>query len=373
MMLRFVCIMYVSSSWAVEVIVANIQKRVSADGKASYRVRVRIKGQPVQSATFKRLTDAKHWAQDVESGIRAGTFFPKAKERERTVGDLINRYLERVLPQMSKSAQLKRGPQLEWWRGQIGPVALKDVSRRQLGEARDLLLETPTPFGKPRSPSTVVRYMAAMSHVFTWAIQWDWLDENPMKSVKKPKEPRGRVRFLSDVERDRLLEACHARPNPYLHTVVVIALSTGMRKGEILNLTWDDVDFERRRFILQHTKNGERRAVPMVGPALEVMVEHRKRYGMPETLVFPGKLHRDRPMDLRAPFVTALKHAGIENFRFHDLRHSTASYLAMSGASLAEIAEVLGHKTLSMVKRYAHLTEGHTESVMERMNAKFLG
>jgi integrase len=222
--------------------------------------------------------------------------------------------------------------------------------------------------------------------------EWGWLEDSPMRKVSSLTEPRGRVRFLGedtispdgetiDGERTRLLKACQESSNPYLYPVVVLALSTGMRQGEIMGLSWDDVDLHQGRITLHETKNGERRVVPLVGKALELLKEHAKvrRIGTP--LLFPGKvkMHRPgevatyKPIDLRAPWLAALKAAGIEDFRFHDLRHSTASYLAMNGASLAEIAEVLGHKTLQMVKRYAHLSEAHTASVVARMNERIFG
>ena len=124
--------------------------------------------------------------------------------------------------------------------------------------------------------------------------------------------------------------------------------------------------------ILHETKNGERRILPLTGHALELMKEHSKIRQLNCDLVFPGKDFK-KPIDLRTPFETALKRAEIENFRWHDLRHSCASYLAMNGASLAEIAEVLGHKTLSMVKRYSHLSEAHTSKVVARMNEQIFG
>jgi integrase len=202
-----------------------------------------------------------------------------------------------------------------------------------------------------------------------------------MRKVTKPKEPRGRVRFLCEDttspdgktlegERTRMLRACQGSSNPYLYPVVVLALSTGMRQGEIMGLKWDDVDLHQGRITLHETKNGERRVVPLVGKALELLKEHGKVRRIDTPLVFPGRVKATKPIDLRAPWVAALKEAGIEDFRFHDLRHSTASYLAMNGASLAEIAEVLGHKTLQMVKRYAHLSEAHTAGVVASMNAR---
>jgi len=153
---------------------------------------------------------------------------------------------------------------------------------------------------------------------------------------------------------------------------VLLALSTGMRRGEILSLTWDDLDPERRTIILQDTKNKERRAVPLVGVAYRLLRDLRKSRSNESDLLFPGS-DPERPVDIRKPWETALKRAEIKDFRFHDLRHSAASYLAMSGASLPEIAGVLGHKTYQMVKRYAHLSDQHTVAVVERMNEKIFG
>ena len=241
-------------------------------------------------------------------------------------------------------------------------------------------------------PATVNRYLAALSHAFNVAVnEWGWLEDSPLRKVKKPIEPCGRIRFLSDDkadsngktidgERTRLLKACKASNNSYLYTVVVLALSTGMRRGEVMGLTWDDVDLHQGRITLYETKNGEIRVVPLVGKALDLLKEHSKVRNLKTSLLFPGKPTRDgdgkvnyKPVDLRAPWMTALDKAKTEDFRFHDLRHSAASYLAMNGASLAEIAEVLGHKTLQMVKRYAHLSEGHTAIVVESMNQKIFG
>jgi integrase len=220
--------------------------------------------------------------------------------------------------------------------------------------------------------------MAALSHAFTIAVrEWGWIEDSPMRKVTKPKESRGRVRFLSDEERNRLLKACRESSNPYLYPVVVLALSTGMRRGEIMDLTWDKVDLSRGRAILHETKNGDYRAAPLAGHALELLKELAKVRRIDSNLLFPSKEIQpqkpQKPVDLRDPWDAAVERAGIHDFRFHDLRHSAASYLAMNGASLSEIAEVLGHKTLQMVKRYAHLSEGHTASVVASMNQKIFG
>ncbi len=355
---------------------ANIEKRVSNDGKTSYRVKIRLKGYPSQSATFERITDAKKWTQQTESAIREGRHFKTTEAKRHTLVDLIDRYCRDVLP--AKKSAKDQAQQLAWWKSEIGSYALADVTPSLLAECRDKLGREITVRNKPRSPASVVRYIAALSHAFTIAVkEWGWLEDSPMRKVTKPKESRGRVRFLSDDERIRLLKACKESSNPYLYTVVVLALSTGMRQGEIMGLTWDVVDLNQGRAILHETKNGERRAVAITGHALELLKELSKVRRIDSNLLFPSKeitpQKPQKPMDLRAPWETAVKKAELEDFKFHDLRHSAASYLAMNGASLAEIAEVLGHKTLQMVKRYAHLSEGHTARVVQSMNDKIFG
>ena len=146
--------------------------------------------------------------------------------------------------------------------------------------------------------------------------------------------------------------------NSSLYTIVVLALSTGARRGELLSLHWSDVDLTREMLTFRKTKNGETRAVPLTGYALDVLSQRAQSRRRDTTLVFPNSTGT-RPMSIREAFEYAVQRAGVMNFRFHDLRHSAASYLAMGGASLAEIAEVLGHKTLQMTKRYTHLTESH--------------
>ena len=239
-----------------------------------------------------------------------------------------------------------------------------------LAEARDKLARGVTVRGAVRSPSTVNRYLAALTHAFAVAVrEWGWCDDNPLRKVTKPKEPRGRVRYLGDDERGRLLEECRKSESPDIYCAVVLALSTGARRMEILGLRWGQVDFSRRAITLLETKNSEIRSLPLVGHASDLMAERAKVRRIDTDLVFPGRL-RGRPVDLRTPFETALKRAGIEDFRWHDLRHSCASYLAKSGVSMLEIAALLGHKSLAMTQRYAHLSETHIAAVVEAMNQK---
>jgi integrase len=165
-------------------------------------------------------------------------------------------------------------------------------------------------------PATINRYLAALSHVFTIAVkEWGWLEHNPMLKVSKMKEPRGRVRFLSDEERHRLLQAAKESDNPYLYLIIVLCLSTGARKMEILSLRWKDVDLSRGMIILHETKNNERRSLPLTGFALELMKSHSKIRQLTTNLVFPSK-NLKKPMDIRQPWETVLKKAEITDFRF---------------------------------------------------------
>jgi integrase len=353
---------------------ANVEKRTTPNGEITYRVKVRLKGYPVQSATFERLTDARKWAQQTETAIREGRHFKTTEAKKHTLREAIDRYLQYVMPTKPRSERCQVG-QLVWWKDNIGDYSLADTSPALIAQYRDKLADGDIINEKrvPRSAATVNRYLAILSHIFTIAVkEWGWVEENPLRKVTKMKEPRGRVRFLSDDERKNLLAACKKSDSPCLYIVVVLALSTGARRMELLGLHWKDVDFTRGVITLHQTKNGERRVLPLAGHALELVKEHSKIRQLNSDLVFPGKNLKD-PVDVRTPWETALKRAEINDFRFHDLRHSAASYLAMNGASLAEIAEILGHKTLQMVKRYAHLSDSHTSKVVASMNEKIFG
>lgn len=344
---------------------ATIEMRTTKAGKTHYRVDVHLKGQPRARATFHRLTDARKWAAQTEAAIREGRYFKSAEAKRHTLSEAIDRYIAEVLPRKPKSIK-KQSAQLEWWRGQLGDLVLADVTAPRIAEARSALQDAD---GKAASSATVNRYCAVLSHLFSVAQrEWHWAQDSPFTEVARLKEPTGRVRCLSkDVELPALLKACAKHPDPNVYDAVILALSTGARKGEILGLRWPDVDFERGQLTLRDTKNGETRAVPLTGHARERMEARARLRRFDCNYVFPCK-SKPVPADIDRPFSEARDKAGIEDFRFHDLRHSAASYLAMSGASLAELAAVLGHKTLAMVKRYSHIGEQHTAAIVRRMN-----
>ena len=350
---------------------ATIIKRLDANGKPYYTARIRLKGYPEQISTFPRITDAKKWATVTEAAIKEGRHFKTVEAKKHTVDEMIDRYLTGA--KLTKVQDDHTGLHLRRWKAEIGYMLLADVNADAITLIKEKLLNEEFR-GKPRSPTTVLRYMASLSTVFTTAVRdWAWLEDSPMKNIKKPTAARGRVRFLSDDERERLLIACQESRNKLLYMCVILAISTGMRQAELFGLKWADVNLKERYIILHETKNGERRRVPLAGLVLELLQEHAKVRRLDTPLLFPGIKNPLTPIDLQTPWETARKNAGITDFTWHDLRHCTASYLAMNGASLAEIAEILGHKTLQMVKRYAHLSDGHVSSVIESMNAKIFG
>jgi integrase len=215
------------------VTMATIDKRVYPNGSISYRVRTRLKGYPQQVATFPNKTQAREWAGKIEAALREGRYFPTSEAKRHTLAELVDRYVRDVLPLKPKNAQTQR-QQLVWWKTQLGDYRLSEVTPARIVDCRDRLLNTPKPNGKRRSNATVVRYLAVLSHAFSVAMkEWGWVDDNPLRKVTKPKEPRGRVRCLEQSDREALLEACAASTCALLYPVVVLAISTGMRRGEI--------------------------------------------------------------------------------------------------------------------------------------------
>lgn len=231
---------------------------------------------------------------------------------------------------------------------------------RYLHEITPLLIEK---FKIERSkevmPATVNRALSCLRAIFNKAIKWGkFHDANPVSGVAFFKEPPGRVRFLEKEEIIKLLNNC----NDYLKPVVIVALNTGMRRGEIYYLKWHDIDFKRDIIHLYQTKNGEKREVPMNEAVKAALIKVKKN---PES---PYVFHNDdgRPYyNLRKSFFTACKKAGIIDFRFHDLRHTFASQLVMSGVDLNTVRELLGHKSLEMTLRYSHLSQDHKKRAVD--------
>ena len=344
---------------------ATITSRPDKNGKPRFTATIRLKGYPTQTATFSRKTDARKWVQDTESAIREGRHFKTTEAKKHTLAEMVDRYIKEVAS--TKLKDCNTGTYTKFWKSELGTYALADITPPMLAQCRDKLLVN-------AAPATVGRYLAGLSVIFNQAIkEWQWLEDSPMRKINKPSLPRGRTRFLSDTERDALLAACKLSRNKLLYMAVVTSLSTGMRRGEQLNLRWKDVNLKEGYLILHETKNGTVRRVALSGLCLQLLTHASKVRLLCTDLVFPSQPNPTQPANLRPAFDKALERAGIVDFHWHDLRHSCASYLIMNGASLNEVAEVLGHKTLIMVQRYAHLSDSHMSNVVSSMNSKIFG
>ena len=213
--------------------------------------------------------------------------------------------------------------------------------------------------GKPISKSTLNREFTFLKTMFNLAVEWGWLPENPARLMKTLKGEKARMRFLTGDEIHRLID-CAA---PDLKPVIITAVSTGMRRGEIFNLKWKDVDFEHGFIKVEKTKNQERRDIPIdtyLSATLKGLRESRKKG---EFVFLQKKGNSLTNTFIKRNFKVAKEKAGIDDFRFHDLRHTAASLFASGGSDIMSLKNLLGHKTLAMTQRYAHLMpEAHEKT-----------
>jgi integrase len=231
---------------------------------------------------------------------------------------------------------------------------------------------------KGNKPARANRLLATLKHMFTKAVEWEMVEEATLKRIRKGKfleENNRRLRYLSKEECQALINACDS----HLRPIVICALHTGMRKGEILGLTWDRVDLKHGFILLDNTKNGERREIPIDVTLRETLLElsqgtkeRPRRIDIPSVFYDPanGKAYKD----VKRSFHSACRRAKITDFRFHDMRHTFASHLAMSGqVDLSTIKELLGHKTLTMTLRYAHLSPLHMAKAVNVLDSVLSG
>ncbi|MGH3429196.1 MAG: tyrosine-type recombinase/integrase [Mycobacteriales bacterium] len=333
------------------------------------------------------MKEARAWASSVEASIREGRHFPHAASRRTSFDALAKDYIETALTEFDEKEKGTRVRQLDWWAKQFAGLSLAEVSADRISKARDALGAESFAKGKvrvvrrtgeiivpkeyKRTPATVNRYLATLSHTLSFAVkERRLLERNPVGDIRRKREPRGRTRFLSDEERTALLEACAKSDWTPLRTLVLLAITTGARKGELIGLRWVDADMKSGRALVREAKNGEQRTLPLAGKALEALHALKLKGSARSEYVFPNRSGHPGPFEhFDSYWYEALETAGIDGFRFHDLRHTTASMLAAQGCSLLEIADVLGHKTLAMVKRYSHLVVDHKARVIERLIA----
>lgn len=319
-----------------------------------WQVQVRVKGQAT-SKSFRTKAEAKAWAREQE--IKLERRHAVVKE---TLGDVIDLYLENCSPNKYKENCL------EWWRSQLGKYRLEELRKADFLAARKRLQAMTSRKGQPLAPATVNRRMAAISSVLSLAVEeWALIENNPARVQSLP-ENNKRDRVLTDAELTLLIDKCRTSSEPALLPLVLCAVASGARAGELIGLSRGDLDLDRGIAIARDTKNGDTRVVPITGAALSALRDYLNAHPViGNGLVFRN--HRGSYFHYRRAWDKARLAAGLDDLRFHDLRHCAASNLARSGASLAEIGAVLGHRTAETSKRYAHYVTEHISQLGETM------
>jgi len=304
---------------------------------------------------------------------------PQQQSRARlTCAEVIDGYATQY-----GGADAYRMAALMFWRSEIGELYLDELTVEVVGDALDRFAAAPSqrfvgrnakgePIYRslgPRKPATINRTKASLSAVVQWAKRKRIAPRgfiNPCREVPAEHEDNRRCRYLSPAERDRLLKSARCSTWSKLYALVLMALTTGARRGELLRLRWRDIDLVAKTAALATSKNGEPRMLPLTDAMCAELKRHLRKKHLDE-LVFCSPHDGSRPIVFQRAWGTALREAKIERFRFHDLRHSCASYLAQQGASTLQIAEVLGHKSLDMARRYSHLNIEHKRSLVEKV------
>jgi integrase len=350
---------------------ATITKINTAKG-VKFKARVRRNGQSQISKTFSTKQDAARWAKQFETDLERehGGLVPAS--HRFTLAEIIDRYIAERLPQLSPTTQPPYQIALRFWKEELGHFNLAEIEPSKIAAARDKL------HADNFSVAYQNRFLAALGAVYTMATKhWFILNANPVSMVARAAENNARRRFLSVAELNRLMDAANKTKSPHLPILIAIAVTTGLRKSEITTLTWRMIDFERGLIVIPTSKNGNGRSVVMVPPVMAALAERKQARAVvsitDDDLVFPSRNDHTKPTKFYTAWVNALELAGIEDFRFHDLRHTTAAHMAGEGASLLEIGQQLGHTTPSATYRYSHLVEGHNHNRMRVLGSKLLG
>lgn len=354
-----------------------------------FRVEIRKNQITIQNKTFVDKSQAKLWADDFEKkietilNIKPKKLKKPSPDRVELLGGLIlfqklgveinflifktlvNQYMNQWT---GKDKNMIR--RANFWLNAFNDKPVKSIKSSHIEKILEqYALGSVNGYGtnKPKSNNTLIRMKAALSSIFQYGIDKKYLDKNPVDKIRIKAAYNQIERFLSDDERVRLLNACNESSWEKMHLLIMLAITTGMRKSELINLCWNDIDFDKGLAKLGDTKNGS----PRINPIPSFVLEELRQYRMiGNGLIFVSQNNTDKPFDFRIQWYSCLKMAGIEGFRFHDLRHTAASYLVMEGATLHEAGQILGHKSEATTKRYAHLSTDHKTALSERVMSK---
>jgi len=313
------------------------------------RGRVWWMGFTYQGRNYRRSTEvtdrklAQRIYDKIKGDIAEGKWFEKLPGEEKSFKEMMEKYLnEHVSKKLSSKSFRSHSKTLV---SHFGEYTLKDITPRLISEYKVKRLN------EESKPGTLNRELATMKKAFNLAIkEWEWIKENPVARISLEQEDK-RIRWLNDDEEKRLLEKC----SEWLKELVIFALNTGMRKGEVLSLTWRGVDLFRKTITIFESKNKEARTIPMSQKVFDLLKSKSKVRSIKTDLVFHDENHEPISyVTLHREFHTTLNQAEIQDMRWHDLRHCFATKLVREGKDLYKVQKLLGHKTPIMTQRYAH-------------------
>ena len=317
---------------------------------------IRYNGRKVQRSLGVKVGKKadERLARDIESKIRTeiieGNYFDKPIGSKKTFKDMMDRFMKEHAPKVSANMQDSYTSSLKHLIPFFGDLNLLSISRKKISKYKVLRLD------EGARPSSLNRELAMVSKAFTLALEdWEWISGNDKPFSKMPyeRENNERDRWLADDEEKRLLENC----SEWLREILIFALNTGLRQGELLSLEWNRVNLFRETILIQKTKNGKPKTVPLNQNAMDVIEpkSEQKVRKLKNDFVFTNSHGKkiDR-YNLRRAFKKAVSKAEIEDIRFHDLRHCFCTKLAQRGVDIYKIAKLAGHEDIRMTQRYSH-------------------
>ncbi|SEF13113.1 Site-specific recombinase XerD [Burkholderia sp. WP9] len=315
---------------------ASIRKRSN-----KWQARVCRAGYPAETKSFNVRADAERWARSVETETDRGSFVSRSEAEANTLEDIIERYITDVCPTRRSGAdEISR--LRATCRTKLAKLSMAALTPKAVAAYRDERL-------KKVKPATVIRELAYLSAIINHARrELDINIANPVSLIRKPPSPQGRDRVLTDDEETRLLAtlAPTGRRNTWLLPATILSLETAMRRGELIELRWSNVNLDAQTAYLPITKNGTARTVPLSKKAVSILAD------LPRSI--NGRVIPVKGNTLHAAFRKACKRANIADFHWHDLRHTAITRLARKLPNLIELAVVSGHRNLGMLKRYYH-------------------
>lgn len=319
-------------------------------GEGQYHVQIRKRGYPTQTKTFTKEVDAKRWATIIESEMERGVFVSRTEAEATLVKDILQRYASEVLP-MKRSEQSDKS-RIKTLIETFGEYRLASLTSTQISMFRDRRL-------KVVSAQSVIHEINLLNRALKTATM-DWgialPGGLPTTQVRKPSKPRGRDRR---VNKDEIAKIIAATESTELHTIIALAVETGMRRNELASLMWEEIDLKKQTAHLPKTKTDVPRTIPLSKTAVTAL----KAFGKKKT----GRVFSLQAESMSQAFERACEphRANIVGVRFHDLRHEATSRLFEKGLNLMEVAAITGHKTLDMLKRYTHL---RAEDLAKKLN-----